>query len=119
MKTLPNLFWKILQETSLEIQKEILNILATKVRNKIREEIGDAKFCILVDEALDEYNREQMAIVLRFVIVMGLFKSIFLMLRVLMKLVHKLFKKRCAMFLLITIFKLKICEVKGMMVLAI
>ena len=67
MKTLPNLFWKILQETSLEIQKEILNILATKVRNKIREEIGDAKFCILVDEALDEYNREQMAIVLRFV----------------------------------------------------
>ena len=67
MKTLPNLFWKILQETSPEIQKEILNILATKVRNKIREEIGDAKFCILVDEALDEYNREQMAIVLRFV----------------------------------------------------
>jgi hypothetical protein len=52
---------------SLDIQKEILNILATRVRNKIREEIGDAKFCILVDEALDESNREQMAIVLRFV----------------------------------------------------
>ena len=29
--------------------------------------LGDAKFCILVDEALDESNREQMAIVLRFV----------------------------------------------------
>uniref|UniRef100_A0A2N9EGC5 CCHC-type domain-containing protein n=1 Tax=Fagus sylvatica TaxID=28930 RepID=A0A2N9EGC5_FAGSY len=53
--------------TSPDIQKEILNILATRVRNKIREEIGDAKFCILVDEALDESNREQMAIVLRFV----------------------------------------------------
>jgi hypothetical protein len=52
---------------SPDIQKEILNILATRVRNKIREEIGDAKFCILVDEALDESNREQMAIVLRFV----------------------------------------------------
>uniref|UniRef100_A0A2N9HSU8 DUF4371 domain-containing protein n=1 Tax=Fagus sylvatica TaxID=28930 RepID=A0A2N9HSU8_FAGSY len=53
--------------TSPDIQKEILNILATRVRNKIREEIGDAKFCILVDEALDESNREQMAVVLRFV----------------------------------------------------
>ena len=53
--------------TSLDIQKEILNILATRVRNKIREEIGDVKFCILVDEVLDESNREQMAIVLRFV----------------------------------------------------
>ena len=39
--------------TSPDIQKEILNILATRVRNKICEEIGDAKFCILVDEALD------------------------------------------------------------------
>jgi hypothetical protein len=53
--------------TSPDIQKVILNILATRVRNKIREEIGDAKFCILVDEALDESNREQMTIVLRFV----------------------------------------------------
>uniref|UniRef100_A0A2N9H031 TTF-type domain-containing protein n=1 Tax=Fagus sylvatica TaxID=28930 RepID=A0A2N9H031_FAGSY len=53
--------------TSPDIQKEILNILAIRVRNKIREEIGDAKFCILVDEALDESNKEQMAIVLRFV----------------------------------------------------
>ena len=52
---------------SLDIQKEILNILATRVRNKIREEIGDAKFCILVHEMLNESNREQMTIVLRFV----------------------------------------------------
>ncbi|XP_052288934.1 uncharacterized protein LOC102623386 isoform X2 [Citrus sinensis] len=49
------------------IQKELLSILANKVRYKIREEIGDAKFCILVDEALDESHKEQMAIILRFV----------------------------------------------------
>ena len=42
-------------------------ILASNVRNAIREEIGDAKFCILVDEAWDESKREQMAIILRFV----------------------------------------------------
>ena len=35
--------------------------------NEIREEIGDAKFCIVVDEAHDESMREQMTIVLRFV----------------------------------------------------
>ena len=38
-----------------------------KVMNAIGEEIGDAKFCIIVDEARDESVREQMAIVLRFV----------------------------------------------------
>ncbi|XP_024196338.1 zinc finger MYM-type protein 1-like [Rosa chinensis] len=49
------------------IQKQIFNILGNKVRTKIREEVGDAKFCILVDEAVDVSNREQMAIILRFV----------------------------------------------------
>ncbi|XP_059629645.1 uncharacterized protein LOC132272533 [Cornus florida] len=53
--------------TSPQIQKEILHVLAGKVRSKIREDIGDAKFCILVDEARDESKREQMALVLRFV----------------------------------------------------
>ncbi|XP_057745476.1 uncharacterized protein LOC130963370 [Arachis stenosperma] len=52
---------------SILVQKEILHILATKVRNSIREEIGDAKFCIIVDEARDESKKEQMTIVLRFV----------------------------------------------------
>src|SRR5262249_16902024 len=33
----------------------------------IREEVGDSRFCILVDESKDESNREQMAIILRFV----------------------------------------------------
>ena len=48
-----------------KIQKELLNILGNKVRHKIREEIGDAKFCILVDESLDESHKDQMAIILR------------------------------------------------------
>nr|KYP69704.1 Zinc finger MYM-type protein 1 [Cajanus cajan] len=46
-----------------QIQKEILHIMASKVRSYVREEIGDSKFCIIVDES----QREQIAIVLRFV----------------------------------------------------
>jgi len=53
--------------TSPKIQKEILHIIANKVGDVIRKEIGDAKFCILIDEARDESKREQMAIILRFV----------------------------------------------------
>jgi len=53
--------------TSPKIQKELLNILSSKVKNHIREEIGDSKFCIVVDEARDESKKEQMALVLRFV----------------------------------------------------
>ncbi|XP_030923129.1 zinc finger MYM-type protein 1-like [Quercus lobata] len=63
--------------TSPTIQKEILHILASNVRNAIREEIGDAKFCILVDEARDESKREQMAIILRFVDKEGFIKELF------------------------------------------
>ena len=63
--------------TSPTIQKEILHILANNVRNAIREEIGDAKFCILVDEAQDESKREQMAIILRFVDKEGFIKERF------------------------------------------
>eukprot|EP00268_Persea_americana_P015620 TRINITY_DN17296_c0_g1_i1.p1 TRINITY_DN17296_c0_g1~~TRINITY_DN17296_c0_g1_i1.p1 ORF type:complete len:393 (-),score=37.64 TRINITY_DN17296_c0_g1_i1:1144-2322(-) len=53
--------------TSPKIQKEILHLFSEKVRNAIREEIDDAKFCIIVDEARDQSKREQMALVLRFV----------------------------------------------------
>ncbi|KAK9726075.1 hypothetical protein RND81_05G188400 [Saponaria officinalis] len=41
------------------------------------EEIGESKFCIIVDEARDEAKREQMAIVLRFVDKKGLIKERF------------------------------------------
>jgi hypothetical protein len=53
--------------TSHYVQKDILHVLAKRVRDVIREEIGDSKFCIIVDEARDEFMREHMAIVLRFV----------------------------------------------------
>ncbi|CAL2227472.1 unnamed protein product [Prunus armeniaca] len=53
------------QYISNKIQKEILSIYSTKVRKRIRDEIGeDGKFCILVDEALDDSKKEQMAIVI-------------------------------------------------------
>ena len=53
--------------TSSQIQKEILSIISSKVKKAIREEIGVAIFCILVDEARDESKKEQMALILRFV----------------------------------------------------
>ena len=43
------------------------HVISTKVKKAIREEIGDAKFCILVDEARDESMTEQLAVVLRYV----------------------------------------------------
>jgi len=52
-------------------------VLENKVRDVIRKEIGDAKFCILVDEARDESKREQMAIILRFVDKDGFIKERF------------------------------------------
>ncbi|XP_020243660.1 zinc finger MYM-type protein 1-like [Asparagus officinalis] len=53
--------------TSPIVQNQIMKIMGDLVRKKICEEIGDFKFCILVDESRDESNCEQMAIVLRFV----------------------------------------------------
>ncbi|XP_016177929.1 uncharacterized protein LOC107620253 [Arachis ipaensis] len=55
------------QYISPSVQKDILHIFARKVRATIREEIGDSKFCIIIDEARDESKREQMSVVLRFV----------------------------------------------------
>ncbi|XP_022876937.1 zinc finger MYM-type protein 1-like [Olea europaea var. sylvestris] len=53
--------------TSPNVQKEILHIMANRVQQMIRDELGENCFCILVDEAQDESKREQMAIILRFV----------------------------------------------------
>ncbi|XP_050379598.1 uncharacterized protein LOC126796925 [Argentina anserina] len=56
---------------SPSIQKDILNILGNQVRGMIREEVGAAKYCLLVDEAIDVSNKKQMAIILRFVDSLG------------------------------------------------
>ncbi|KAI3765119.1 hypothetical protein L2E82_15145 [Cichorium intybus] len=53
--------------TSPSIQKEILKLISNRVRQMICEEIDGGKFCLLVDEARDESNKEQMSIVLRFI----------------------------------------------------
>jgi hypothetical protein len=64
--------------TSPEVQIELLSIYARKVQQSIREEIGNSKFCIMLDEARDESKKEQMAIVLRFVNKEGYIKERFL-----------------------------------------
>ncbi|XP_023735201.2 uncharacterized protein LOC111883070 [Lactuca sativa] len=64
--------------TSADIQKEILSIIANKVRKHIRSEVGDSYFCVMVDESRDESKKEQMAIVLRFVDVEGIIRERFL-----------------------------------------
>ncbi|XP_026415855.1 zinc finger MYM-type protein 1-like [Papaver somniferum] len=53
--------------TSPTIQKEILNIISNKVKNEICEDIGNRKYCILVDECKNASNKEKMVLVLRFV----------------------------------------------------
>jgi len=68
---------KYCKYTSPDIQKEILSIFAMKVRKHIREEIGDAKFSILVDETCDVAKREQMALVFRFVDINGVLQERF------------------------------------------
>ncbi|GKC84320.1 zinc finger MYM-type protein 1-like protein [Tanacetum coccineum] len=64
--------------TSGKVQKEILGIIANQVRKRIRSEVGDSYFCVMVDESRDESKKEQMAIVLRFVDTNGVIRERFL-----------------------------------------
>jgi len=52
--------------TSPMVQKEILHIFSTKLKEAIHEENSNAKFCIIVDKTHDESMNEQITIVLRF-----------------------------------------------------
>ncbi|GJZ54783.1 zinc finger MYM-type protein 1-like protein [Tanacetum coccineum] len=61
-KKLKIVYPKNAKYTSPETQKEILSLIAEKVRKKTVQDIGDSKFCILVDESSDESKKEQMAI---------------------------------------------------------
>ena len=47
------------------------------MKKAIRQEIGDAKFCILVDEAHDKSMKEQMVVVLRYVDINGFVRERF------------------------------------------
>ncbi|XP_028116139.1 zinc finger MYM-type protein 1-like [Camellia sinensis] len=53
--------------TSPKIQKDILYILADRVRNMIFDEVARGYFCILVDESQDKSKKEQTALILRYV----------------------------------------------------
>ncbi|XP_074313678.1 uncharacterized protein LOC141648868 [Silene latifolia] len=57
---------------SSDIQIEILQIFRDKIKQAIRDEIGGHPFCIIVDEAGDVSEEQQMAIILRFVNNLGL-----------------------------------------------
>lgn len=62
---------------SSDSQKEILQVVAEKVKWFIRDEIGAENFCIIVDEASDKSRKEQMVIVLRYVDKDGLIRERF------------------------------------------
>ncbi|KAJ1687974.1 hypothetical protein LUZ63_019364 [Rhynchospora breviuscula] len=64
--------------TSSTVQKEILHTFAHKVQKTIREEIGNNKFCLIVDESRDASKKEQMGIVVRFVDKEGFIRERFL-----------------------------------------
>ncbi|MFI5420326.1 MAG: DUF4371 domain-containing protein [Nitrososphaerales archaeon] len=53
--------------TSPEVQKEMTRAAADIVRQKIRKELGDSYYCVVVDEARCEAKKEWMSVVLRFV----------------------------------------------------
>ncbi|GJW59593.1 zinc finger MYM-type protein 1-like protein [Tanacetum coccineum] len=60
---------------------ELAKLIASYNKDAIRDEIGNAKFCLIVDESRDESKKEQMAIVVRFVDRNGNIKERFLDLR--------------------------------------
>ncbi|XP_057538192.1 uncharacterized protein LOC130815725 [Amaranthus tricolor] len=55
------------QLTSPKIQKDIINCCAKETTKRIIEEVGDGYFSILADESSDVSQKEQLALVLRFV----------------------------------------------------
>lgn len=64
--------------TAPTVQKEIAKIFAEKVQASIKQEMGNSKFSIMVDESRDESKKEQMAVVLPFVNVEGVILERFL-----------------------------------------
>jgi len=101
--------------TSPKIQKEILHIIANKMRDMIRKEIRDAKFCILIDETRHESKREKMAIILRFVDKYSFIIERFFPVVHVNDTTASTLKKKYVLFFLVTTFKLRIFEVKDMM----
>jgi len=55
--------------TSSDIQKELVMCCAHEVTNVIMEELGDRQFSVFIDESRDISVKEQMAVMLRLVVV--------------------------------------------------
>jgi len=55
--------------TSGDIQKELAECCAHEVMNVIMEELGDKQFSVLIDESHDISVKEQMAVMLRLVVI--------------------------------------------------
>ena len=89
------------------------------MQNAIRKEIGNAKFCILVDEARDELKREQMTIILWFVDKEDFINEYFFHVVYGRDITALILKKK--IFVVISLYNLhiKIIEVKDMMELVI
>jgi hypothetical protein len=64
--------------TSGQIEKEMLDLMACNVQKAICNEIGDAKFCIVVDKSRVQSRKEQMTLVVRFVDRDGFIRECFL-----------------------------------------
>ncbi|XP_026397137.1 uncharacterized protein LOC113291869 [Papaver somniferum] len=105
--------------TSPKIQKQILNIISNRFRSKIREEIGNAKYCILADESRDASKKEEIVIVLRYADIDGYVQERFFDIQRVDDTCALTLKNGITKFLIIMIFKLKTCEGRGMMSLVI
>ncbi|KAI8550764.1 hypothetical protein RHMOL_Rhmol06G0132700 [Rhododendron molle] len=58
--------------THHDIQRDVVNAAACETSNAIIKEMGEAFFSILADESCDISNKEQMALVLRYVNMKGI-----------------------------------------------
>jgi len=58
---------KINKLTSPRIQKELINCCAKETTKRIMDDLGDDYFAILADQSSDVYQKEQLALCLRYV----------------------------------------------------
>lgn len=93
--------------------------MAIKVKNKIREEIGDDKFCILIDKVHDSFNKEYMTIILLFVDCKGFVREQFFDIVNVLHTTGQILKDEICKVLGKYRLLLENCMVKVMMVLAI
>ncbi len=76
-----------------------MHVFAKKVRKKIRKDIGNSLFCIILDEVSDESKNQQMTLVLRFIDIKGcVHKRFFWILHVKDTSLASLYSEICSIF---------------------